>query len=117
MDLQVKFEAKLKAGIKWDQAANVFVTFAPALGLYSQGTTKLQAKAALNDAVNSVLFVSYKKNVLHALMTACGAREDQRPLNELRMSGDQYVRVEEQVLEQHKYEDVFEIQAELALAA
>lgn len=117
MNILVKFEAKLKAGIKWDEEAKVFVTFAPALGLYSQGTTKLQAKTALNDAVNSFLEVAYEKNVLNALLHACGCVEHGGHLDDLRRSGDEYVMIEEQVLERQQYEDMFEVNAQLPLAA
>ncbi len=114
---KVKFEAKLKAGIKWDEEVKAFVSFAPALGLYSQGTTTDQAKAALQDAVNSFLIVAYEKNVLQSILHACGGTEDGRDIDDLRSSGDEYVLIEEQVLEKEKYVDLFEVQAELPLAA
>lgn len=111
----VKFEAKLKAGIKWDEDAKVYVTFAPALGLYSQGANKIQAKAALDDAVNSFLIVAYKKNVLNSILNANGCVRDIRPIDELRSSDEQYI-VVERILEQQAYEDVFEVRAELLAA-
>lgn len=114
---KVKFEAKLKAGIKWDEEVNAFVSFAPALGLYSQGTSKSQAKDALQDAVNSFLIVAYEKNVLQSILHACGGTEDDRHIDDVRASGDEYVVIEEQVLEKENYLDLFEVQAELPLAA
>ncbi len=117
MPIKVKFEAKVKAGIKYDSEVDAFVTFAPALGVYSQGTTKLQAKNALKDAINSFFIVAYEKNVLHSLLHACGGTEDHRAIDIVRASGDEYVYIEEEVLEKGNYEDLFEVQAELPLAA
>ena len=45
--IKITFEAKIKAGIKHDEAINIYVAFAPALNLYSQGETAEEAQNAI----------------------------------------------------------------------
>lgn len=51
----VTIEAKFKASVKRDEKANVWVSYAPMLQVYSQGETKSQAQHALTDAVTLLL--------------------------------------------------------------
>lgn len=113
----IKFEAKLTAGIKYDDATKVFVTFAPALNLYSQGETELQAKHALRDAVQSFLHVAYKNNVLEKCLQLDGfTKESAGKPEEVCVDAGEFINVEEMILEKNKFSDVFEIPAFLPLS-
>jgi hypothetical protein len=100
----ITFKAKLKAGIKYDKHANVYVTFTPALGIYSQGESAQQAKRALEDAVKSFLFVSYKKGVLAKLIKSADFCEKE------------YIRIQETILKENSYRKIFEVPASLQLS-
>lgn len=114
----IKFEAKLTAGIKFDEGSKVFVTFAPALNLYSQGETELQAKHALRDAVQSFLSVAYKNKVLDRCLKLDGFKKDAEGENQgIFQEATEYINVEEMILERNKFRDVFEIPASLPLEA
>ena len=114
--LQIRFAAKLKAGIKFDSEAKVYLTYAPALQLYSQGETKIVAKTALSDAIQLFLVAAYEKGVLEQYLKQAGFRPDGRQVDALRSGEDQFINiVEEQALEDQAFEDVFEVPASLQL--
>lgn len=116
--MQIKFEATLKAGIKHDSQANVYVTYAPALKVFSQGESKIQAKTALTDAVQMFLRVAYEKGelerVLHRIYQYAGVVPDGRHIESVRATGDV---VEENVLEELNYDDIFDVDTSLQFAA
>jgi predicted RNase H-like HicB family nuclease len=61
---RITFEAKIQAAIKWDDTAKIYVSYAPALRLYSQAKTEDGAKEALKSAIGLYLKVAYTENVL-----------------------------------------------------
>ncbi len=114
-EMAVSFEAKLKAGFKWDDEAGVFVTYAPALQVFSQGKTKTQAKRALNDAVALLLTTAYELNMLEKVFKGAGLAPipDDTSVSQL----DEYISVQEEVLEEQEYNDFFDFTPKLNLAA
>lgn len=117
-NLAIKFNIKLTAGIKHDKDADVFVSYAPAIGVYSQGETELQAKRALKDAIRLFLIASYKNGVLEQILKNAGFA-DIKSAEELRGSGIDYIsveEVEESILEKNDFDDVFEVSTSLDLA-
>ncbi len=102
--MTIEFKARLKAGMFYDKNAGVYVTYAPALGIYSQGETKREAKAALKDAVESFLLVSHKKGILSELLRSADFCD-----------GEEYVSVDENILKERKFMDIFSIPACLSL--
>ena len=104
--MTIEFKAKLKAGMFYDKNAEVYVTYAPALGIYSQGETKKEAKAALTDAVESFLVVSYRKGVLAESLKSADFCD-----------GEEYVNIEEKILKKQKFQDIFNVPACLSLVA
>ena len=47
--------------IKYDSNANVYVSYCPKYNIHSQGTTYDEAVLAINDAIESYLYVKNKK--------------------------------------------------------
>ena len=104
--MTITIKAQLIAGIKHDENANVFVTYVPALGIYSQGENMIQAKLALNDAVESFFRVSHDKGVLHTLLESANF-----------FTKSEYVTVEEKILEENNFQDIFPISTHVPLVA
>lgn len=104
--MTIKFKAKLKAGIKYDGMAGVYVTYAPSLGIYSQGTSVIQAKRALEDAVSSFLLVAHKHGVLDRLLKSTDLCEE-----------EEYIKIQEQILEEKAFDDMFDFPAFLYCVA
>jgi hypothetical protein len=102
----IKFEAKLHVGIRHDKETNLYVTYVPALNLYSQGKTKLQAKNAIEASVGAFLRVAYKNNVLEKCLSNGRAFEGVDIT-------EQYINVYEAILEKKNYEDSYQIPAHL----
>jgi len=114
--MKIMFEARLKAGIKHDKKNKIYITYAPALRLYSQGENMIQAKSALEDAIQSFLIVAYRKGVLDKCLKNAGFCVDVPSRGE-QCEGQEFISVKEEViLEQQKFEDVFEIPAHLSLS-
>ena len=121
-NIKITISAKLKAGIKFDKEANIFVAYTPALGVFSQGESIDRAKLALEDAVKSFLIVAHKNNLLKKCLkiasftpSVASSIESLKALQEVT---DEYISIsEEEILEKTDYMDIFEISAELPLAA
>jgi hypothetical protein len=104
--MTIKFKAKLKAGIKYDDIAKVYVTYSPSLGIYSQGINKIQAKLALEDAVASFISVAHKNGVLDKI------------LKSVELCNEEEITVqEEKILENKLFQDIFEFPASIYCAA
>jgi hypothetical protein len=114
--MRITFEARFKAGIKHDLEANVYVAYAPALQIFSQGTSRPRARQALESAVKLFLAVAYDKGVLGKILHDCGfapVAADPAGIQ----PGDEYVTVQEEtVLEEMSFDDYFEVTAPLELA-
>lgn len=113
--MNIIFQVKLKAGIKRGEASEVFVSFAPALRLYSQGETLDQAKEALADAINSYLTVAYEKGVLAKCLSNAGFSVNPHISSNL-PEAKEYITVEEvEVLEEREFNNIFDVPAFLPL--
>lgn len=116
--MRICIEARFKAGIKFDEQAQVHVTFAPALGVYSQGETVIQAKEALEDAVKSYLCVAYNNKVLDQCLQTQGFSVESPQCGLSAPVPGEYVKISEaRVLENEKFTDMFDFPAHIALAA
>jgi len=96
--MTVVLKAKLRGGIKYDNSVNVFVTSAPALGIYSQGETTIQAKMALEDAVKSFLATAYDRGVLNKFL-----------INADFSPNEEYIKIEETEFKKKDYQDIFDL--------
>jgi hypothetical protein len=61
---RIEIDFKLPAAWRFDKTANVFVSWCPALDLYSQGTSSEEAMEALRHGIHSFIRVCYKRNIL-----------------------------------------------------
>ena len=57
--MEITFKAKIRASIELDAGVNMYVAFVPALRIYSQGKTPIEAKKAIEDATESYLKVAH----------------------------------------------------------
>jgi len=64
--------------IKYDEEVKMYISYVSDLDLYSQGETKAQAKLAIEDAIQSFLFVAYKRGVLNKCLEDSGYRDGRR---------------------------------------
>ena len=116
--MTIKIEVRLKAGIKHDEQAQVWITFAPALGIYSQGENIIQAKIAPEDAIQSFLLVACKNQVLEKCLRHAGfSVVDPSSARPCAPTGE-YIEIREaRILEEKKFSDIFDIPASIALSA
>ena len=63
---------QLKAAIRRDDDAGVFVSFCPALKIYSQGETKREAKEALTSAVRLFIDGCLGRGILDRMLRELG---------------------------------------------
>jgi predicted RNase H-like HicB family nuclease len=77
MDLDITF--RLRAGIRYDDAAGVHVTFCPALDVYSQGDTEAEARTALDNSVRLYLKICYERSILDNILNARGFSVNREP--------------------------------------
>lgn len=114
--MKITFKARLKAGIKYDKEAEVYIAYTPALRLYSQGETPRQAKMAIKDAVGSFLIVSYTRGVLEKCLKSAGFSAEDHTKAGL-SADEEYIRIkEEAILKENKFKDIFDVPASLPLS-
>lgn len=68
--LDVKFS--LQGQLREDKDTNCFVSYCPALDLYSAGITRLDAKRALRGAVDMYVRLCYSRGILGRLLQEKG---------------------------------------------
>ena len=97
----ITFNTQLCAGIKWDEQARVYVTWAPSLQVLSQGKSKTEAKRALTDAVGLLLTTAYDMDILETVLKGAGLQ----PASPATSIADleEYVSVQEEILEQEEF--------------
>lgn len=115
MTKTITIETRLKAGLKFDKEANIFVAHTPTLDIFSQGETIDRAKLALEDAVKSFLMVAHKND----LLTKCLETTKFMPSKNLGKPGkgaEEYILISErEILEETNYGDIFDIPAQIPL--
>ncbi len=115
--VRITFRASLKAGLKYDKRAKVYVSYAPGLEIYSQGKSKARAKRALESAITLFLTVAYQKGVLGDMLKTAGFSQGH---GELALKSEQdYIHVleerMEEILEQKNFPNIFDIPTLLPL--
>jgi hypothetical protein len=58
--------------MRYDEAAEVWVSWCPALDVRSQGTTEQRAREAIEDALGMYLRYCYQKGILGKILTKRG---------------------------------------------
>jgi predicted RNase H-like HicB family nuclease len=68
----LQIQVNLSGAIRHDEDAGVFVSYCPALKLYSQGESEVQAMEALKSAVGLFLTTCFERNQLDAALRDAG---------------------------------------------
>ena len=102
--MRIRFEAQMMAGTRWDQTAETFVSYAPALDLYSQGPTEPEALRGLESAIRLYLITAYEKGMLDRLLQRHGFKAPAIAVNE-------YIRI----LEEKDFEHIVSLPAAVDL--
>jgi predicted RNase H-like HicB family nuclease len=113
--IDVKFG--LQGAIREDKDTDSFVSYCPALDLHSAGRTRVEAKKALQSAIDMYVRICYQRNILGrifhekgfmvAASSAAGAATE---------AITEFVEITE-ALHGEKYDDVFAVEVPLHLIA
>lgn len=111
----------LQGQIREDSDTDSFVSYCPALDLYSAGRTRPEAKAALQSAVDMYIRISYDRGILGALLHQKGfgsAVSAGTPTAHDGHSGD-FIAITETNAPEHaaQYDDVFSFNVPIHLLA
>jgi len=102
--------ASLKAGVRYDERAKVYVGYAPALNIYSQATTEAHAKRALESAITLFLSVACNGQGFAGVLATAGLTREHRK-NDMDHESDRTHAVEEELLEQQNFHCIFDVRA------
>jgi predicted RNase H-like HicB family nuclease len=113
--LDVKFS--LQGAIREDKDTDSFVSYCPALDLYSAGRTRVEAKKALQSAVDMFVRICYERNILGRLLHEKGFQVlPGSQANAMHDVVTDFIEITENV-HGSKYDDVFAVEVPLHLIA
>jgi predicted RNase H-like HicB family nuclease len=72
--MRIGIEAQLTVTIRWDDAAQVFVSYAPALDIYSQAPAREAALRAIESAIRLHLVTALEVDKLDDVLKQFGER-------------------------------------------
>lgn len=70
--MQIRIEAQLNVRVRWDDAAGVYVSYAPALDIYSQGKTQDDAVRAIEGAMRMYLITALEEDKIGRVLKRFG---------------------------------------------
>ena len=70
--MRLQIELRLRAAVGFDSDAGVWVSWCPALDIYSQGTYQREAAKALEEALVLYLKHCYRRKILDDILTERG---------------------------------------------
>ena len=70
--MQIRIEAQLNVRVRWDGAAGVYVSYAPALDIYSQGKTPDDAICAIEGAMRMYLITALEEDKIGRVLKRFG---------------------------------------------
>ena len=98
--------ATLKAGVRYDERAKVYVGYAPSLNIYSQATSEEHAKRALESAITLFLSVACNGRGFARVLATAGLTKDPRKNG---ADDDRIHALEEEILEQQHFDCIFDV--------
>jgi hypothetical protein len=107
---QNALRASLKAGVRYDERAKVYIGYAPALNIYSQATTVEHARRALENAIALFLSVASDGRRFAAILATAALAWDRRDRS-TDSGGNPIHDAEEEILERQDFHCVFEVPA------
>lgn len=66
--MRIRIEAQLNVSVRWDEPARMFVSYAPALDIYSQGPTQEEAIRAIESAMRLHLVTALEVDSLEQVL-------------------------------------------------
>ena len=112
--MQLRLVAQLRGVIRRDKDANVFVSYCPALNIFSQGKSDDQAQQALGSAVGLFLHSCYERGQLDQALRDAGFSKSSRtgivPVKSLDQN-QEWIAIEK------RYDEVFNFDVPLHLIA
>ena len=66
--MQLEIDIKLRAAVKFDSDAEVWVSWCPALDVYSQGTSRSRAELALKEALTMYVRYCFQERILDKVL-------------------------------------------------
>jgi hypothetical protein len=100
--------ATLKAGVRYDERAKVYVGYAPSLNIYCQATTEGHARRALEGAIMLFLGVARNGRGFAGVLAMAGLAKDPRKNGAVRKD-DRIHATEEEILEQQNFHCIFDV--------
>lgn len=70
--IKLEIGIKLRAAVRYDQEAEVWVSWCPALDVYSQGTTRQRAQSAIEEALLMYVRHCFSKKKLGQILNRRG---------------------------------------------
>lgn len=70
--MQLEIQIKLRAAVKFDSGAGVWVSWCPALDVYSQGTDRHRAQHAIEEALVMYVRCCYQQQLLEKVLAERG---------------------------------------------
>lgn len=110
--LQVRFS--VQGTIREDRQTKSFVSYCPALDLYSAGRTRLDAKKALISAVDTYVRVCFERGILGRLLKQKGFGPTASGEADHAILDAEFIAVAEHASE---YDDIFDLEIPLHLVA
>jgi predicted RNase H-like HicB family nuclease len=112
-NVQMKIEINLRAAVGFDSQAGVWVSWCPALDIYSQGESKSEARLALNEALTSYVKYCYKSQILDNVLVKRGFQVS--PDSQVATDGDEYIDV--QKLDHGQFSHTFDLTVQVPLTS
>jgi hypothetical protein len=104
--------ATLKAGVKYDERAKVYVGYAPSLNIYSQATSEEYARRALESAITLFLSVACNGRGFASVLATAGLTKAPWK-NGADHEDDRLHATEEAILEQQHFDCIFDVRTVL----
>ena len=100
--------ATLKAGVRYDEQAKVYIGYAPSLNIYSQAPTQEHARRALEGAITLFLKVVSRGRRFSGVLPTSGASKYSRR-NGAARHDDHAQAEEEEMLAQRHFHWIFDV--------
>lgn len=106
---------KLDCLIREDKESKSFVSYCPALELYSAGRNRVEAREAIISAISMYLRISYERKVLGDLLHERNFQPaDPKCMETMATASDSYIAIKERLA---NYDDEFRIEVPIHLLA
>ncbi len=102
--------ATLKAGVRYDERAKMYIGYAPSLNIYSQARTEAHARRALESAITLFLTAASNGRGFAAILATAGLIKPHRK-NGSNHEGNRIHAIEEEILAQQNFDWIFDVPA------